>query len=84
MGSHIKLLKRLAAIPSGAEEARPNLVLLVVCSAMFLDLSNLSAVTIALPTIGEQLHTDQAKLQWVISAYCADGTPFSLSHSLYT
>ncbi|GBF64297.1 efflux pump [Trichophyton mentagrophytes] len=69
MGSHIKLLKRLAAIPSGAEEARPNLVLLVVCSAMFLDLSNLSAVTIALPAIGEQLHTDQVKLQWVISAY---------------
>ncbi|DAA78966.1 TPA_exp: Uncharacterized protein A8136_2751 [Trichophyton benhamiae CBS 112371] len=69
MGSLVKLPKRLAAIPNGAEEARPNLILLVVCSAMFLDLSNLSAVTIALPTIGEQLHTDQAKLQWVISAY---------------
>ncbi|OAL72142.1 transmembrane efflux protein [Trichophyton violaceum] len=69
MGSLVKFLKRLAALPNGAEEARPNLILLVVCSAMFLDLSNLSAVTIALPTIGEQLHADQAKLQWVISAY---------------
>ncbi|KAK2839271.1 hypothetical protein FQN49_006305 [Arthroderma sp. PD_2] len=69
MGSHIALLKRLAAIPNGAEDAHPNLILGVVCSAMFLDLSNLSAVTIALPTIGGQLHTDQAQLQWVISAY---------------
>ncbi len=31
--------------------------------------SNLSAVTIALPTIGKELHTNQAQLQWVISAY---------------
>ncbi|KAM5441779.1 hypothetical protein MferCBS31731_003039 [Microsporum ferrugineum] len=69
MGSHVALLKRLAAIPNGAQEVRPNLILAVVCSTMFLDLSNLSAVTIALPTIGEQLHTDQAQLQWVISAY---------------
>lgn len=37
MGSLVKFLKRLAALPNGAEEARPNLILLVVCSAMFLD-----------------------------------------------
>ena len=31
--------------------------------------SNLSAVTIALPTIGKLLNSDQAQLQWVIAAY---------------
>ncbi|KND89171.1 Puromycin resistance protein pur8 [Tolypocladium ophioglossoides CBS 100239] len=69
MGGPVNILRRLAAIADGAQEPRPYLILVVVCSAMFLDLSNLSAVTIALPTIGQQLDTDQAQLQWVISAY---------------
>ena len=36
---------------------------------MFLDLANLSAVTIALPTIQKDLSVDVANLQWTISAY---------------
>lgn len=40
-----------------------------------LPVSNLSAVTIALPTIGQQLGTDQAQLQWVISAYALTVRP---------
>ena len=39
------------------------------CSAMFLDLANLSAVTIALPTIQKDLNVGVAELQWTISAY---------------
>ncbi|KAK2877849.1 hypothetical protein FQN49_001142 [Arthroderma sp. PD_2] len=39
------------------------------CSAIFLDLSNLSAITIALPTIQKELVTTDGDLQWVISAY---------------
>ena len=36
---------------------------------MFLDLANLSAVTIALPTIQKDLNVEVAELQWTISAY---------------
>lgn len=36
---------------------------------MFLDLANLSAITIALPTIGQDFGVDVGNLQWVISAY---------------
>ena len=39
------------------------------CSAMFLDLANLSAITIALPTIQKELDIGFNNLQWVISAY---------------
>lgn len=39
------------------------------CSAMFLDLANLSAVTIALPTIQKDLNVEVSELQWTISAY---------------
>ncbi|KAM4057857.1 major facilitator superfamily protein [Hirsutella rhossiliensis] len=70
MGGVVQILRRMAAYPDRTEEQRrPYLILLIVCSAMFLDLSNLSAVTIALPTMGEQLGVDQSQLQWVIAAY---------------
>lgn len=36
---------------------------------MFLDLSNLSAITIALPTIQKQWDVSNGDLQWAISAY---------------
>ncbi|EEQ31790.1 drug resistance transporter EmrB/QacA [Microsporum canis CBS 113480] len=47
MGSHVALLKRLAAIPNGAQEVRPNLILAVVCSTMFLDPPSFTALVIA-------------------------------------
>jgi len=36
---------------------------------MFLDLANLSAITIALPTIEKEFSVHVGDLQWVISAY---------------
>ncbi|KAK2606219.1 hypothetical protein QQS21_003390 [Conoideocrella luteorostrata] len=68
MGRPLDILMRLASIPDRAS-AYPNSILAVVCSAMFLDLSSLSAVTIALPTIGKELDAGQSQLQWVISSY---------------
>ena len=47
------------------------------CAAMFLDLANLSAVTIALPTIQKDLNVEVAELQWTISAYA-----LTVSHQL--
>ena len=42
---------------------------------MFLDLANLSAVTIALPTIQKDLNVKAAELQWTISAYALTVSP---------
>lgn len=39
------------------------------CSTIFLDLANLSAITIALPTIEKEFGVKIGDLQWVISAY---------------
>jgi len=36
---------------------------------MFLDLANLSAITIALPTIQKDFDINVGSLQWIISAY---------------
>ncbi|KAK8152037.1 major facilitator superfamily domain-containing protein [Phyllosticta citribraziliensis] len=43
-------------------------ILAVVCSAMYLDLLNLSAIMMALPTIQRRFDVDMEDLQWIISA----------------
>ncbi|KAF4302306.1 hypothetical protein GTA08_BOTSDO09611 [Botryosphaeria dothidea] len=63
------MLERLRFLPDRMAGCSPNYILAVVCSAMFLDLANLSAITIALPTIGQDFGVDVGNLQWVISAY---------------
>ncbi|OJD33173.1 mfs transporter [Diplodia corticola] len=63
------IFQQLKAMPDSMAGCNPNYILAVVCSAMFLDLANLSAITIALPTIQENFDVDVANLQWMISAY---------------
>ncbi|KAF2123885.1 MFS general substrate transporter [Dothidotthia symphoricarpi CBS 119687] len=63
------LLQRLQALPDHTAERSPYYILAVVCSAMFLDLANLSAITIALPTIQTDFGINVGDLQWIISAY---------------
>ncbi|KKY21300.1 putative transmembrane efflux protein [Diplodia seriata] len=63
------ILERLKSMPDSMASCNPNYILAVVCSAMFLDLANLSAITIALPTIQENFNVDVGNLQWMISAY---------------
>ncbi|RAQ60067.1 aminotriazole resistance protein [Aspergillus flavus] len=60
---------RLRAVPYRMKSRSPYLTLAVVCTAMFLDLANLSAITIALPTIQKEWGATEGDLQWVISAY---------------
>lgn len=48
---------------------------------MFLDLANLSAVTIALPTIQKDLNVNVAALQWTISAYALTVSHQHLGHT---
>ena len=51
---------------------------------MFLDLSNLSAITIALPTIQKELNVKVLDLQWIISAYALTvGNSLAISTVLY-
>ncbi|KAF4628704.1 hypothetical protein G7Y89_g9451 [Cudoniella acicularis] len=56
-------------ILSVREKKNPHVILAVICSAIFLDLVNLSAVTIALPTLQQEFGVKTGDLQWVISAY---------------
>ena len=51
--------------------------------AMFLDLANLSAVTIALPTIQEALNVEVAELQWTISAYALTVSHWLFGHAKF-
>jgi MFS family permease len=44
-------------------------LLLVLCSALFLDALDVSMVGVALPSIGSELDMSTGSLQWVISAY---------------
>ncbi|EPE32051.1 MFS general substrate transporter [Glarea lozoyensis ATCC 20868] len=66
----ITILTRLQMLLSNIKDKKsPNLILTIVCSAVFLDLLNLSAITIALPTLQKEFSIPTSSLQWVISAY---------------
>lgn len=63
---------RSAAHPGGfsaAPDPGRGLTLLVLCSGMFLVLLDVTAVNVALPSIGDSLNTDRAGLQGVLDAY---------------
>ncbi|KAA8625259.1 hypothetical protein PtrSN002B_003551 [Pyrenophora tritici-repentis] len=57
------LLRKLQALPDRTAGGSPYYILAVVCSAMFLDLANLSAITIALPTIQKDFGINVSDLQ---------------------
>jgi MFS family permease len=62
------------AAPTGAAAdarfgARAWGLILVLCSALFLDALDVSMVGVALPSIGSDLDLSTGSLQWVISAY---------------
>ena len=44
-------------------------VLAICCTAMFLDLTNLSAITIALPAVQQSVGVKPSELQWVLAGY---------------
>ncbi|KAF8722460.1 hypothetical protein AX14_009814 [Amanita brunnescens Koide BX004] len=47
-----------------------SVALIIACSlSMIVNNLNITSVSIALPTIGRELHIPQARLQWMISAY---------------
>ncbi|KAF9191781.1 hypothetical protein BGZ50_009153 [Haplosporangium sp. Z 11] len=44
-------------------------ILIVFCLAQFLDVANLSAVNISLPTIKAELHFSDSQLPWIVNAF---------------
>ena len=72
----VYVLIRLARMSSATTNTR---CIICRCTAMFLDLANLSAVTIALPTIQKDLNVKAAELQWTISAYALTVSPSTLA-----
>ena len=51
------------------DRARALVVLIVLCTAMFLDSMNVSALSIAVPVITRDLHLDASQAQWILSGY---------------
>jgi MFS family permease len=43
--------------------------LIVVCTATFMLLLDITIVNVALPSIAKQLHASFSEIQWVIDAY---------------
>jgi EmrB/QacA subfamily drug resistance transporter len=58
-----------ATIMTNREDSRKNMVLLVLCAAMFLDSLDTSLVSVALPRIQHDLGLSNASLQWLVSGY---------------
>jgi EmrB/QacA subfamily drug resistance transporter len=62
------------AAPGGDEtgprrEAPGGLILAIACVAQFMVVLDVSIVTVALPSIGRDLHYSATGLQWVVNAY---------------
>lgn len=55
--------------PSPVAGRRASLALLVVLFASFMDLLDVTIVTVAAPDIASDLHASRAQLQWTLAAY---------------
>ncbi|KAG0248446.1 hypothetical protein BGZ95_008048, partial [Linnemannia exigua] len=44
-------------------------ILVVFCLAQFIDVANLSAVNISLPTIKAELNFSESQLPWIVNAF---------------
>src|SRR5260370_20775026 len=53
----------------GWRPSRDRLVLAIACVAQFMVVLDVSIVTVALPSIGRDLHYTASGLQWVVNAY---------------
>src|SRR5258705_11293575 len=55
--------------PATTADPRRWWALITVSLGLFMALLDVTIVNVALPTIGDDLHTSFADLQWVVSAY---------------
>jgi EmrB/QacA subfamily drug resistance transporter len=57
------------SIGDSSRRGRDGLVLAIACVAQFMVVLDVSIVTVALPSIGRELHYTASGLQWVVNAY---------------
>ena len=69
MSSDISAPARPPGEPSPVAGRRASLALLAVLFASFMDLLDVTIVTVAAPDIARDLHASQAGLQWTLAAY---------------
>src|SRR5271168_2773445 len=53
----------------GRRPSRDSLILAIACVGQFMVVLDVSIVTVALPSIGRDLHYTASGLQWVVNAY---------------
>jgi EmrB/QacA subfamily drug resistance transporter len=58
-----------AGVPGRPRRPRDGMVLALACVAQFMVVLDVSIVTVALPSIGRDLHYSPGGLQWVVNAY---------------
>jgi len=58
-----------AGAPGRPRPTRDGVILALACVAQFMVVLDVSIVTVALPSIGRDLHYSPAGLQWVVNAY---------------
>src|SRR5271156_5341063 len=58
-----------SAVPGRRPPSRDGLILAIACVAQFMVVLDVSIVTVALPSIGRDLHYSATGLQWVVNAY---------------
>jgi len=58
-----------ADVGGGRRPARDGVILALACLAQFMVVLDVSIVTVALPSIGRDLHYSPGGLQWVVNAY---------------
>ena len=58
-----------AGAPGRERHARDGVILALACVAQFMVVLDVSIVTVALPSIGRDLHYSPGGLQWVVNAY---------------
>jgi MFS family permease len=55
--------------PKSAHSTPKWVILVVFCLAQFIDVANLSAVNISLPTIKAELNFSESQLPWIVNAF---------------
>jgi len=64
-----QMIPNLLTIPQSASDRRRWIALVVVCLGQLMIILDATIVTVALPTIQQDLHFSQAALTWVVNAY---------------
>lgn len=55
--------------PPGAAASNPVLTIAAMCLSVVLVVAGIAGLTVAIPTIGQELQASQSELQWIIDSY---------------